>query len=69
MSERMSAAVVGGGVIGLACARALRQRDVDVVVLEAEPAVGHGSSARANGGFRAQFTTVPNIAFSLYSIG
>ncbi|MGE5226648.1 MAG: NAD(P)/FAD-dependent oxidoreductase [Planctomycetaceae bacterium] len=69
MTERVSAAVIGGGVIGLACARALRRRDVDVVVLEAAPAVGHGSSARANGGFRAQFTTVANIAFSLYSIG
>ncbi len=69
MTERVSAAVIGGGVIGLACACALRRRDVDVVVLEAEPAVGHGSSARANGGFRAQFTTAPNIAFSLFSIG
>jgi sarcosine oxidase subunit beta len=69
VTERVSTAVIGGGVIGLACARALRRRDVDVVVLEAGPAVGHGSSARANGGFRAQFTTAPNIAFSLFSIG
>jgi sarcosine oxidase subunit beta len=39
-----------------------------VVILERLPAVGHGSSARANGGVRAQFTTSANIAFSLHSI-
>src|SRR5215212_8325388 len=62
-------AVIGGGVIGLACADALLARGADVIVLEAGAAVGQGSSARANGGFRAQFTTGPNIAFSMYSIG
>jgi sarcosine oxidase subunit beta len=62
-------AVIGGGVIGLACADALLARGADVIVLEAGAAVGQGSSARANGGFRAQFTTAPNVAFSIYSIG
>ena len=61
-------AVIGGGVIGLACARELARSGADVTVLEAMDAVGHGSSARANGGFRAQFTTAANIAFSLFSI-
>lgn len=69
MPDRFDAAVVGGGVVGLAVARALRVAGVDrVVVLEREPSVGQGSSARANGGIRAQFTTPINIAFSLYSI-
>ncbi len=61
--------VVGGGAIGLAVARALAAAGVDrTVVLEKEPAVGQGSTARANGGVRAQFTTPINIAFSLFSI-
>ena len=61
--------VVGGGVIGLSVARELRLAGVErVTVLERESSVGQGSSARANGGFRAQFTTRPNIEFSRYSI-
>ena len=63
-------AIVGGGVIGLSCARELMRVGMDrVVVLEKEGSVGTGSSARANGGVRAQFTTPINIDFSLYSIG
>ena len=62
-------AVVGGGIAGLSAARELRRAGVrDVLVLEREPSVGQGSSARANGGVRAQFTTPANIAFSLHSI-
>jgi len=62
-------AVIGGGVIGLAVARELRLAGVaDVLVLEREPAIGQGSSSKANGGVRAQFTTRPNIDFSRYSI-
>jgi sarcosine oxidase, subunit beta len=61
-------AVIGAGAIGLSCARALATAGAEVTVLEAEPAVGRGSSARANGGVRAQFTTPINIAFSLASI-
>jgi sarcosine oxidase, subunit beta len=61
-------AIIGGGVIGLSIARELGSSGLDVVVLEAAPSLGQGSSSRANGGFRAQFTTAPNIAFSLWSI-
>jgi sarcosine oxidase, subunit beta len=61
-------AVIGGGAIGLSCARALATAGAQVTVLEAEPAIGRGSSARANGGVRAQFTTPINMAFSLASI-
>jgi sarcosine oxidase subunit beta len=67
--ERVDVAVVGGGVIGLSVARELRLAGVDrVVVLEREASVGQGSSARANGGVRAQFTTRANIEFSAFSI-
>ncbi len=61
-------AIVGGGVIGLACARELAGFGASVTVLEAEASVGQGASARANGGIRAQFSTAPHIAFSAYSI-
>lgn len=65
-----SVAVVGAGVIGLSCARELARAGVDdVVVLERHSQVAQGSTSRANGGFRAQFTTAPNVAFSLWSIG
>jgi sarcosine oxidase subunit beta len=63
-------AVVGGGVIGLSVARELRRAGVErVAVLEREPAVGQGSSSRANGGVRAQFTTRVNVELSAFSIG
>lgn len=69
MSEAAEVVVVGGGVIGLSVARELRRAGGGrVVVLEREPAVGQGSSARAAGGVRAQFTTRINVEFSRHSI-
>ena len=69
MPETVDVAVVGGGVIGLSVARELRLAGVDrVLVLEREASVGQGSSSRANGGVRAQFTTRANIEFSAFSI-
>jgi sarcosine oxidase subunit beta len=62
-------AIVGGGAIGLSCARELAAAGVDVTVVEAGAAVGRASSALANGGVRAQFATAINIAFSRFSIG
>ncbi len=55
-------------MIGLSCAAELGRLGAEVVVLEALPAVGQASSSRANGGFRAQFATEPNVTFSLFSI-
>jgi NADPH-dependent 2,4-dienoyl-CoA reductase/sulfur reductase-like enzyme len=40
------AVIVGAGVIGLACARALAVRGENVLVLEAGPRIGEGVSAR-----------------------
>jgi len=69
MGGAVDVVVIGGGVIGLSVARELRRAGVDrVVVLEKEAAVGQGSSSRANGGVRAQFTTKSNIEFSAFSI-
>jgi len=68
--EIVDVAVVGAGVIGLSVARELRRAGVErVAVLEREPAVGQGSSSRANGGVRAQFTTRVNVELSAFSIG
>ncbi len=62
-------AIIGGGIIGLAIARELGRAGVrGVVLLEAHPSPGQGSTARANGGVRAQFTTRCNIEFSRYTI-
>lgn len=69
MADRTDVAVIGAGVIGLSCARELAGAGVSVTVLEGAAAVGRGSSALANGGIRAQFTTEVNIAFSRFSIG
>lgn len=38
--------VIGAGVVGLAVARALAQRGREVMVLEAEPGIGTGTSSR-----------------------
>jgi sarcosine oxidase, subunit beta len=70
MTETAEVVVVGGGVIGLSVARELRRAGAGrVVVLEKAPAVGQGSSSRAAGGVRAQFTTRINVEFSMHSIG
>ncbi len=70
MVDAADVVIIGGGVVGLAIARELGRAGAgDVVVLERERAVGQESSSRANGGFRAQFTTKPNIEFSQFSIG
>jgi len=66
MADRTNVAVIGAGVIGLSCARELAGAGVNVTVLEAAEAAGRGSSALANGGIRAQFTTEVNIAFSRF---
>lgn len=46
MSERVDVVVVGAGVVGLAIARALACAGREVLVLEAEGAIGTGTSSR-----------------------
>jgi L-2-hydroxyglutarate oxidase LhgO len=46
--ERVDCIVVGAGVIGLACARALALAGLQTVVLEAEPRIGSGVSSRSS---------------------
>ncbi len=44
--EQITAAIIGAGVVGLACARALAARGIDSVVLERHDAFGSETSAR-----------------------
>src|SRR5713101_3770545 len=45
-TERVDAVVVGAGVVGLAVARALALARREVIVVEAESAIGTGTSSR-----------------------
>ena len=44
--DRIDAAVVGAGAVGLAVARALALHGLETLVLEAEPGIGNGISSR-----------------------
>ena len=64
----MRVLVVGGGVIGASVAYHLAARGVrEIVVLDRAAGPGEGSTGRATGGFRAQFSTAINIRLSLLS--
>ena len=68
-SKRTDVVVVGAGAIGLAVAVELRRAGVELVtVVDRNPSAGMGSTARANGGVRAQFATETNIRFSQHTI-
>src|SRR5438067_7435483 len=58
--------VIGGGVFGASIAYHLAVRGMrDVVVIDRAPQPGAGSTSRATGGFRAQFSTEINVRLSL----
>src|ERR1043165_8353964 len=60
--------IVGGGVIGASVAYHLAARGIrDVVVIDRNEQPGAGSTSRATGGFRAQFSTEVNVRLSLLS--
>jgi len=46
MSERVDAIVIGAGVVGLAIARALSLSGKEVIIIEADKAIGMGTSSR-----------------------
>ena len=48
VSEQVECVVVGAGVVGLAVARALAMQGREVLVLEAAPAIGTGTSSRSS---------------------
>ncbi len=67
--QRFRVAVIGAGAVGLAVARALALEGIDgVVVLDSNDAPGLGSTSRAAGGMRAQWSLPINIQLSGYTI-
>ena len=62
----MRIVVVGGGIVGLASAYALADRGAEVVLCE-RGSLGDGSTSRALGGIRCQFSTAVNVDLTLAS--
>jgi len=68
-SSRAAVAIIGAGCVGAAIAWHLARRGVtDVVVLERERFAGAGSTAKAAGGIRAQFSTPVNVRISMLAV-
>ncbi|ELY99045.1 FAD dependent oxidoreductase [Natrialba chahannaoensis JCM 10990] len=63
----MNVVVIGGGIVGLASAYELAARGADVTVCE-KGSIGSGSTERAAGGIRAQFSTPINVELSRESM-
>jgi sarcosine oxidase subunit beta len=60
--------IVGGGVVGTSCAFHLAEAGVRDVVLVERAELGSGSSSRAAGGVRAQFSDVLNVRLAQRSL-
>ncbi len=61
--------VIGGGCVGASVAYHLAQRGAkNIVVIEREKFLAMGSTGRATGGVRYQFSTPVNIKLSLYGV-
>jgi sarcosine oxidase subunit beta len=69
VSETAPVVIIGAGCIGASIAYHLGLKGVQgVVVLEKEPFAGAGSTSKAAGGVRAQFSTPINVQMSILSI-
>ncbi|MFI5558127.1 NAD(P)/FAD-dependent oxidoreductase [Amycolatopsis japonica] len=64
LPERTDVVVIGGGIVGVACAYRLAAAGVSVLLLERDT-LGAGSTAKAAGGIRSSFTTRVNIEIGL----
>ncbi len=63
-----SVVVIGGGVVGLSTAYHLARAGVERVVLVEQDEFGSGSTCKAAGGVRAQFSDAVNIELGLRSL-
>lgn len=69
MRKTADVVIIGGGVVGASIAWHLAQEGCTrVVILEREARQGLGSTGKATGGVRAQFSTEINIRMSMESI-
>jgi len=66
--EQASVVVIGGGVMGASAAFHLAEAGVPDVVLLEKDALGSGSTSKAAGGVRAQFSDAINIELGLRSL-
>jgi len=67
--RRFGVVIIGAGIVGTSIAYHLaRAGRKDVAVIDKEPAAGMGSTAKAAGGIRAQFSSDINIELSRLSI-
>src|SRR3954469_5453874 len=67
--QRFGVVIIGAGIIGTSIAYHLARRGrTDVAVLEKESASGLGSTAKAAGGIRVQFSSRINVELSRLSI-
>jgi sarcosine oxidase subunit beta len=67
LPESAAVVIVGGGVIGTSAAFHLAEAGVDVVLVE-RAQLGSGSTSRAAGGVRTQFSDVLNIEIAARSL-
>jgi len=68
MGERVGTLIVGGGIAGCALAHYLAEEgETDIVLVEADE-LGSGSTRRAAGGVRTQFSDVLNIQIAQRSL-
>jgi sarcosine oxidase subunit beta len=67
LPDSASVVIIGGGVIGTSAAFHLAEAGVDVVLLE-RAQLGSGSTCRAAGGVRAQFSDALNIEIAQRSL-
>ena len=67
LPRRADVVIVGGGVMGTSAAFHLAEAGADVLLLERD-ALASGSTSKAAGGVRAQFSDPLNIAIALRSI-
>ncbi len=68
MREQATVVVVGGGVIGASVAYHLAVRGMTDVVVVERSGLGSGSTGRAAGGIRQQFSTETNCRLSMLSV-
>ena len=68
LPARASVVVVGGGVMGLSTAYHLAEAGVTDVVLVEQSELGSGSTCKAAGGVRAQFSDAVNIELGRRSL-
>lgn len=69
MTERHDVLIIGAGVVGCSVAFHLTRLGVRrVAIVERERVPASGSTSKANGGIRAQFTTQVNVEMSLRSM-